>query len=295
MRNLAVEDTLTTCGLLHLTTAVCFNAYSMSQIIDDFHFNPHDWRGTVLVWDEQAIFLGLAADASLHESPAIKVCVALDQSYALRTHEQDTFINYESAIIAPGQPHAIDGRHNKMVMLLLAPETRLAQPLTPIFSKEGITRLRAESVSTIRAIFADFDDRLVANDGIDDVCEQMVAAIDDAESLPIDSRVAQSIEWIRSSREKGISIAEIAAGVELSESRFSHLFTENVRIPVRRYLLWLRLRDAMHLLAKGNSLTDIAHEAGFSDSAHLTRTFRSLLGIAPSALTRESRIISFLE
>ena len=254
----------------------------------------HDWRGTVLVWDEQAIFLGQAADASLHESPAIKVCVALEHSFGLRTHEGDTFTNYESAIIAPGQMHAIDGRHNRMVMLLLAPETGLAQPLAPIFSKQGITRLTADAVSKIRLIFFDLDERLAAND-VDEICGEIVDAIAGAENLPIDNRVAQSIQWIRSSRDEGVSVQEIAAGVELSESRFSHLFTENVRIPVRRYLLWLRLRDAMHLLAKGRSLTDIAHEAGFSDSAHLTRTFRSLLGIAPSSLTKESKIISFLK
>jgi len=265
----------------------------MSQI-DDIFVTTHDWRGTVFVWDEQAIFLGQAADASLHESPAIKVCVALEHSFALRTHEDDTFTNYESAIIAPGEAHAIDGRHNQMVMLLLAPETKLAQPLAPIFSKHGITRLSEEAVAKIRAIFADFDARLAAND-VENICVQMVAAIDNGESLPIDSRVAQSIEWIRSSRDEGVSVQEIAAGVELSESRFSHLFTENVRIPVRRYLLWLRLRDAMHLFAKGESLTEVAHEAGFSDSAHLTRTFRSLLGIAPSSLTKESTIISFLK
>ncbi|MEQ1605112.1 MAG: AraC family transcriptional regulator [Pyrinomonadaceae bacterium] len=265
----------------------------MSQI-DDIFVTTREWRGTVLVWDEQAIFLGQAADASLHESPAIKVCAAIEQGFALRTREDDTFTNYESAIIAPGQPHAIDGRHNKMVMLLLAPETKLAQPLAPIFSKQGITRLSADIVAKVRSIFTDFDERLAAND-MQSICQEMVAAIDNGESLPIDSRVAQSIEWIKSSRDEGISVQEIAAGVELSESRFSHLFTENVRVPVRRYLLWLRLRDAMHLFAKGESLTEVAHEAGFSDSAHLTRTFRSLLGIAPSALTKESTIISFLE
>ncbi|MFT3743774.1 MAG: AraC family transcriptional regulator [Pyrinomonadaceae bacterium] len=265
----------------------------MSQI-DDIFVSTRDWRGIVLVWDEQAIFLGQAADASLHESPAIKVCVALEGTFGLRTHDEDTFLNYESAIIAPGQPHAIDGRHNRMVMLLLAPETTLAQPLAPIFSKKGITKLTNETVEKVRSIFEDFDERLAASD-VQNICQQMVAAIDSGESLPIDSRVAQSIEWIRASRDEGVSVQEIAAGVELSESRFSHLFTENVRVPVRRYLLWLRLRDAMHLFAKGESLTDIAYEAGFSDSAHLTRTFRSLLGIAPSALTKESTIISFLK
>lgn len=264
----------------------------MSQIIDGFNLNAHDWRGLVLVWDEQAIFLGLAADASLHESPAIKVCLALDEDFGLRTSDSEEWTDYDSAIIAPGQPHAIDGRQNKMAMLLLAPETKLAQPLAPIFSENGISRLSPVAIGKIRAIFADFDQSRAADEP--NVCHRMVEAIGSGDRLPIDSRVAQSIEWIRSSREEGISIHEIAAGVELSESRFSHLFTENVRVPVRRYLLWLRLRDAMHLLAQGRSLTETAHEAGFADSSHLARTFRGLLGIAPSALTKESSIISFL-
>ncbi len=255
--------------------------------------SQHEWRGQVLVWDEQAIFLGHAADASLHESPAIKVCVGLDGNFGLRTNENADWTDYDSAIIAPGQPHAIDGRQNRMVMLLLAPETPLAQPLAPIFSQDGITRLDQDTVEKIRAIFADLDAAMAANEP--NVCHQMVNAISVGDTMPIDSRVAQSIEWIRASRDEGISVQEIASGVELSESRFSHLFTENVRIPVRRYLLWLRLRDAMHLLAQGRSLTETAHEAGFSDSAHLARTFRSLLGIAPSALTKESSITSFLK
>jgi AraC-like DNA-binding protein len=110
----------------------------------------------------------------------------------------------------------------------------------------------------------------------------------------IDPRVAKSIEFIRGGRETGVSIKEIAAGADLSESRFSHLFTENVRVPVRRYLLWLRLREAIHLLARGVSLTDSAYEAGFADSAHLTRTFRGMLGITPSALIKESSLTTFL-
>lgn len=252
--------------------------------------SDQNWRGRVLVWDELAIFLGEAANASLHESPAIKACISLDGNFGLRASVDDEWTDYDSAIIAPGSPHAIDGRHNQMAMLLLVPEARLAQPLAAIFSQRGITRLSPNVVSAVRAIFSDLDFQIT-----DNVCDQMVAAIGGRAPQLIDRRVAQSIDWIRSSRDEGISIQEIAAGVELSESRFSHLFTENVRIPVRRYLLWLRLRDSMHLLAQGRSLTETAHEAGFSDSAHLTRTFRGMLGIAPSALIKESTLVSFLK
>jgi transcriptional regulator GlxA family with amidase domain len=110
----------------------------------------------------------------------------------------------------------------------------------------------------------------------------------------MDPRIEQSIDWIRSGREKGILVRDIAAEVDLSESRFSHLFSENLRVPVRRYLLWLRLRDALHMMGSVGNLTEAAHTAGFSDSAHLSRSFRSALGIAPSDLVRHSRVTSFL-
>ena len=48
--------------------------------------------------------------------------------------------------------------------------------------------------------------------------------------------------------------------------------------------LWLRLRRAVELLASAGSLTEAAHDAGFSDSAHLSRTFRKMFGVKPSLL-----------
>ncbi|HUL98536.1 MAG TPA: helix-turn-helix domain-containing protein [Mycobacterium sp.] len=51
-----------------------------------------------------------------------------------------------------------------------------------------------------------------------------------------------------------------------------------------RLLLWLRLVDAIGALSGGASLTDAAHRTGFSDSAHLSRTFRRMFGMAPSLL-----------
>ena len=37
-------------------------------------------------------------------------------------------------------------------------------------------------------------------------------------------------------------------------------------------------------LARGGTLTDAAHAAGYSDSAHLSRVFRATFGFRPSAL-----------
>ena len=79
----------------------------------------------------------------------------------------------------------------------------------------------------------------------------------------------------------------MAALVHLSPTRFSHWFVEQTGLPLRSYAKWLRLTQALQHLAKGGLLTEAAHEAGFSDSAHFSRTFRALLGIDPSSALAE--------
>ena len=56
-------------------------------------------------------------------------------------------------------------------------------------------------------------------------------------------------------------------------------FTDQVGIPLRKYLLWRRLFDAVALLIQGENITGAAYNSGFSDSAHLSRTFKDNFGI----------------
>jgi AraC-like DNA-binding protein len=81
-----------------------------------------------------------------------------------------------------------------------------------------------------------------------------------------------------------LSLKTLAGIADLSPSRFMHAFTESVGIPVRPYILWLRLQEAACDMMDGVTVTSAAHRAGFSDGAHLTRTFRRMLGATPSEL-----------
>jgi AraC-like DNA-binding protein len=70
-----------------------------------------------------------------------------------------------------------------------------------------------------------------------------------------------------------------------------------VGIPPRRYLLWVRLMHAIEAAIGGDNLTTAAHEAGFADSAHLSRTFRRMFGRTPalfSAATKDSQFVQSL-
>ena len=74
--------------------------------------------------------------------------------------------------------------------------------------------------------------------------------------------------------------AEVASQLALSEGRFLHLFREQMGIAWRPYLLWRRMICAISAMMKGRSATEAAYIAGFSDSSHLSRTFRTHFGMS---------------
>lgn len=92
--------------------------------------------------------------------------------------------------------------------------------------------------------------------------------------------------------------SEVADKLALSESRFLHLFSQEMGIPWRPYLLWCRMICAVRAVLNGHSATDAAHLAGFSDSAHLSRTFRKTFGMTMSQqrlfFAKVSQFIQFL-
>lgn len=83
-----------------------------------------------------------------------------------------------------------------------------------------------------------------------------------------------------------LSLTKAAQGIYLSPSRLRHLFVEQTGLPFKTYLLWLRLVRAVQVYSEGKSLTEAAHLAGFSDSAHFSRIFRRTFGLPASTLTR---------
>jgi AraC family transcriptional regulator len=99
-----------------------------------------------------------------------------------------------------------------------------------------------------------------------------------------DPRITKVLDLIASSADLRLSLERVAATVFLSPSRFQHLFKQQVGLAWRRYILWRKVTRAMITIARERTLMAAAHEADFADSAHLTRTFHQMFGLAPSVL-----------
>lgn len=88
-----------------------------------------------------------------------------------------------------------------------------------------------------------------------------------------------------------LTIAEMASAVGLSESWFANVFKQTTGKTPLQWQLAKRIELAKKLLAESDlSVAEIAAQLGFSDQAHLTKTFRQVAGDTPAAWRRIQQV-----
>ncbi len=86
---------------------------------------------------------------------------------------------------------------------------------------------------------------------------------------------------------EGITVAALAAALDLSDGFFSRAVKASLGVSPQAYLLDRKLSRARALLRTSpDDLTNIALAAGFSSHAHLSAACRRYLGVPPSALRK---------
>jgi AraC-like DNA-binding protein len=101
-----------------------------------------------------------------------------------------------------------------------------------------------------------------------------------------DPRILYISKLIRDEPDYNFSIDRLASEVDLSSSRLLHLIKEETGVSYRRFRMWQRVRYALSIYGLQNSLTYSSFEAGFNDSAHFTRCFKSFYGATPSSVLK---------
>lgn len=102
------------------------------------------------------------------------------------------------------------------------------------------------------------------------------------ETSQIDSRVHRALNFIASNGDRAVSLADIAAHCELSPSRLSYLFSDQVGMSPIRFHEEQRLQRAADLLRETTlSVKAVANEVGFDDAFHFSTRFRAIFGASP--------------
>ena len=86
-----------------------------------------------------------------------------------------------------------------------------------------------------------------------------------------------------------VHLDEIAEAAGLPPFRLFRAFSRETGMTPHEYQRQARVRRAMQMIRRGGALSDIAAATGFADQAHLTRTFRRMLGVTPGAYKTATR------
>lgn len=86
-----------------------------------------------------------------------------------------------------------------------------------------------------------------------------------------------------------ISIEDLASALNVSKFHFLNEFKKYNGLTPYQYILNTRINCAKKLLLNPDTkITTIAHELGFSDSSHFSRTFKKVVGISPKSFRHQS-------
>ena len=107
---------------------------------------------------------------------------------------------------------------------------------------------------------------------------------------PTSLLVKQVVAYLHQNYTQPISRKDIAAAVSLSESYVSQIFHQEMSISPWDYLNRFRIYRAKELLLNSTAtITRIATQVGFNDSAYFSRVFHKLAGQSPQAFRQSGR------
>jgi AraC-like DNA-binding protein len=236
------------------------------------------WPAAMIVW-------GPGFVSTAHRHHCVQLVMATRGFLKVRGGQVEEWKRCGAALVGPDVLHEVDARDGTVLIAFIEAESELG------------TALREEIDGDIAAVDRHRVARWRETLGsplTGDRVERWVRAhlLHRRRRVQVDPRVQKVLAHLRRhiGTSDDLSLKALAAIPGMSPSRFMHLFTESVGVPLRPYIRWLRLQRAACELMDGASVSMAAHRAGFADAAHLTRTFRQTLGTRPTDLALRKRV-----
>ncbi|MDP3227253.1 MAG: AraC family transcriptional regulator [Acidovorax sp.] len=233
-------------------------------------------HNTLHLGADRALYVGDLPATGWHCHAAPVLLMGLSGRFALHWESGPVESCY-SALVDAGVQHLLDPCGEHVALMYLEPDSREARSLRGFFARQGGVMLDVAVPSRARSA----TDARLRNFDL-----QALLRLPCGDGSPLDPRVARSLRALRSPQDARLARDGLASGVQLSPSRFNHLFRAEMGVSLRSYRVWSQVRLALAGLAVSPRLTDAALHGDFSDSAHFSRMFRQTFGMTPSSVLK---------
>lgn len=242
------------------------------------------WAGELAVADGALCYVGSLSDTDGHHHVATQIVCAWSGSFEL-TDGSGRRTAASAAVIPSSCQHSIRVLDSGIegFLVFLDPGSALGSGwVDRVGRSEDVTQWVSAGHAFVKSIASSASDpasileAIAARHGENRHCG----------ARPWHRSVQQAVDRVGEVLPEPVTLVAVADAVGLSPSRLSRLFNEHVGQPFPAYVRWRRLRLAVEALQRGASLTDAAHAAGFTDSAHANRVCHEMFGLSPSRASR---------
>ncbi len=248
---------------------------------------PDRLPAQLYAWGARALYLGPALGLSPHRNAVAVLALGLDAPFGVAEDPERPAAGYRqcrSVLIPPDTLHHFSGTTGCMAFLYVDP---CSLDLARLWAMARARTPRAAFDLSVEGDLARVLGALAARrTDWKSVRATLAAVLSGGADRKTDSRVRKALAILHEGCGARIPLRDLAGAADLSESRLRHLFRATTGVTVRRYRLWIAMGAAMRAVARGDTLTAAALDAGFSSSAHFSATFRDMFGLEPSRLAK---------
>ena len=249
-------------------------------------------ESAVYVFEGRALFIGDRSETDVHSHHAVEVSLALDEDgLDVVVPDGPALLRVPGVIVSANAKHRFFVHGPKVAVFYLEPHSHEGAAIERALG-DAPARALPDDVAAAHApkVLGLLGPRATLADGAA-VWASLLGAIAPAPIRPrVDPRVKRALAFVDERLASPPTLAEVASHVGVSSSRLGHLLKAQVGLPLRRYVLWMRLRTALQEALETGNLTAAAYAAGFSDAAHFARTCKRMFGLPASEFAPVDRL-----
>lgn len=239
----------------------------------------------MLISPERVLYAGLLGKPRKRAGGGFSLYAAMQGSLKITEGRSETI--GEVAVVAPYVTHSIESEYPSIICLVIEPETVEPNALVALSAKVSGPG-SSDIAQRIRAAYETLRRQERRGGFTTPEFDRLVLG----EELPrrnIDPRIRRAAISLNDFSGSKLTAVDCAASVNLSPSRFLHLFKEQTGVSFRAFRAWKRARHLLHFVNEDINLAHLAQDIGYPDSTHFSHSIRRFYGLQPRAIFLGSR------
>lgn len=233
--------------------------------------------------DRLVISAGPGRENSSHRHFGAILTIAPETPVTLVSRDAEPIV-CRAALVAPNAWHHIDARNSRAVSVLIGADHPWFRYIKPVLNGEPIVQLDLAALEGHAIPYDGLFEGTCDCGEAQRAAQGILQAFGGADAPPhqLDARIEEVLQILRGTVTDAPTPDELGRRVGMSGYTLMRRFKAELGVRIREYVLWRRLMLALEMVDGRSTVAEIAQRTGFYDQAHLTRTARRMVELAPS-------------